>query len=245
MERRLKRNLVVTVTGLAIAAGAGGAFAATQGTADKERKAFLNDAAKRLNVPPQRLSKALKDAFSARLDAAVAAGRISKAQADRIKARIRQDGGLPFFGGGPGRGGPGFGGPDRGGRDFGGPGRGGPLFGGLDAAASYLDLTPAQLRDRLESGKTLAQIAQDQSKSVDGLKSAIKEGVKAKLDAAVSDKRLTQAEEDRILSDLDSRLDDIVNRTGNCPHGGGGGPPSGGDTNPGAAPAMPPAGSTV
>jgi hypothetical protein len=62
------------------------------------------------------------------------------------------------------------------------------------------------------SGKSLAQVAAEQKKPVDGLKSAIEAEVKKKLDQAVTDKRLTQAEEDRILSDLHGRLDDIVNR---------------------------------
>jgi hypothetical protein len=38
--------------------------------------------------------------------------------------------------------------------------------------------------------------------------------VKADLDRAVKDKRLTQDQENRILSGLDSRLDQLVNRRG-------------------------------
>jgi hypothetical protein len=84
---------------------------------------------------------------------------------------------------------------------------------GLDAAAKYLGLTDAELRARLRSGKSLAQIAAAQKKPVGGLKSAIEASVKKDLDQAVADKRITQAQEDHILSELHGRLDEIVNRT--------------------------------
>jgi len=198
---------VIGAAGAAVAAGAAGAaYGVTQSSRDSERQAFLNDAAKRLNVSPDKLSAALKGAFSDRLDAAVKAGRLTQQQADAIKQRLAQKGGLPFFGG-PHR----FGGP-HGGPFFGGP-HGGPFFGGLDAAANYLGLTDQQLGDQLGSGKSLAQVAKDKGKSVDGLKGAIRDSLKSRLDQAVNDKRITKDEEDRILSNLDSRLDDIVNRT--------------------------------
>jgi hypothetical protein len=60
----------------------------------------------------------------------------------------------------------------------------------LDAAAKYLGLSDAQLRNQLRSGKSLAQIAEAQNKPVAGLKSAI--------EAAVA-------------SELHDRIDEIVN----------------------------------
>jgi maltodextrin utilization protein YvdJ len=85
---------------------------------------------------------------------------------------------------------------------------------GLDTAAKYLGLTGPQLRKRLMSGKSLADVAAAQNKDVAGLKSAIETAVKDKLDQAVADKRLTQTQEDKVLADVHSRLDDIVNRKG-------------------------------
>jgi hypothetical protein len=197
VQPRLKRRLVIGAAGAAVAAGAAGAaYGVTQSSRDSERQAFLNDAAKRLNVSPEKLSAALKGAFSDRLDAAVKAGRLTQQQADAIKQRLAQKGGLPFFGGA---------------HRFGGP-HGGAFFGGLDAAANYLGLTDQQLGDQLRSGKSLAQVAKEKGKSVDGLKGAIRDSVKSRLDQAVNDKRITKDEEDRILRKLDSRLDDIVNR---------------------------------
>ena len=243
------KSVAVLAAGLLVLVGAGGTYAATKSSGNSERQAFLDDVAKRLNVDPKDLTTALREAFFDRLDAAVKAGKITKDQADAIKKRVQSGGGVPFgpFGGpGPGPGGPpGFfhrGGPP-------GPGHGGPLFGGIDAAAKFLGLTDAQLRDQLMSGKSLADIAKDKGKSVDDLKAAIKDGVKTKLDAAVKDKKLTQDQEDKILKELDSHLDDIVNGKpgkfgGKREHhrwkdGPRGGPPTAPGTYPGSAPVVP------
>src|SRR2546423_12929706 len=166
MSSRLKPKVIAgAVAGLAVA-GAGGAYAATQiGSPRQDNQAVLNDAAKQLGVQPGALSAALKKALENRVDAAVAAGRLTKAQGDELKQRI-ESGDVPLFGG-PG---PGF--------HHGGP------FGGLDAAASYLGLTEAQLRTQLESGKTLAAVAKAQGKSVDGLVQALVDAAKTKLAAA-------------------------------------------------------------
>ena len=89
---------------------------------------------------------------------------------------------------------------------------GGPGFGG--AAATYLGLTRAELRTQIENGKTLAQIAVAQGKTVAGLKAAILAEAKSHLDRAVAAGKLTAAQEQTMLADLQSHLDDIVNRTG-------------------------------
>ena len=201
MEGRMKRRLAIGATGLAVLGGAGVAYGVTQGGGN-DRQAFLNDVAKRLNVSPDQLNKALTGAFEDRLDAAVKAGRLTQAEADAIKRKVEQHGGVPLLGV-----------PGPGPRFFD-HGPGGPIKGGLDAAARYLGLSDAQLLDRLRSGKSLADVARGENKSVDGLKSAIRASVKADLDRAVKDKRLTQDQENRILSGLDSRLDQLVNRRG-------------------------------
>jgi uncharacterized coiled-coil protein SlyX len=79
------------------------------------------------------------------------------------------------------------------------------------AIASYLGLTPAQLRQQLRSGKTLAQIAVAQGKTVAGLENAIYADVQTHLDRAVANGRLTSTQESALLGRLKSRLDDLVN----------------------------------
>jgi hypothetical protein len=220
MRLSLTRRVGIAA-GVCVLAGAGGAYAVTQGSSgsrDDRRQAFLNDAAKRLNVSPEELRSALQGAFFDQLDKAVADGKLSKEEADAIKERVKK-GGLPFLGGpGPGPGpGPGF----RHGPGFPPPpgfGRG-PLHGPIAAAAKFLDLDPAKLHEQLESGKSLAQIARDRGKSVDDLKQAIVGAVTKDLDQAVKDKRLTDAQRDRMLKDLSGHIDDIVNRKGR-EHGG-------------------------
>lgn len=207
LERGMKKKIAIGAAGLAVLGGAGAAYGVTQ-SGGNERQAFLNDLAGRLKVTPQQLSNALKGAFEDRLQAAVQGGKLTQAQADAIKKKVEQNGGPPVFGFGHGPGGPG--GPGF----FLHRGPGGPAKAGLGAAAKYLGLTDKQLIQKLASGKSLADVAGDQNKSVDGLKSAIKDSVKTDLDAAVKDQRLTQAQENNLLSKLDNRIDDLVNRKG-------------------------------
>ena len=74
------------------------------------------------------------------------------------------------------------------------------------AALKYLGLTDAQLRAQLQAGKSLARVAGERQKSVDGLKSTIDEAVKSlvrdRLDAAVAAKRIPPAQESRIISNF-------------------------------------------
>ena len=196
---------------IAVAGGTGAAVAASgggSGTSD-----FLDSVAKHLGVSPQKLKDATKAAAVDQVNADLAAGRITKAQADELKARIQSGDGV-------------LGGPGRFGRGPGGPGPGGPGgppgfgFGGkpfladeLAAAAKYLGLDASDLRTKLENGQSLAAIAKAQSKDLAGLEQAILDAAKADLDKAVADKRLTQSEADDILSNLKSHIDNIANGT--------------------------------
>lgn len=214
----VKRRFVIGAAGLAALGGGGVAYAVGQGSGvGTERQAFLNDVASRLHVSPRALNSAITGALSDRLDAAVKAGRLTQAQADAMKQRIKQNGGAPLLGG---RMHPFFGGP------------GGPFRAGFDGAASYLGLTPQQLHVQLESGKSLADLASARQKDLGGLKAAIQNAVKARLDTAVKNKRITQSQENRLLSGLSQRIDTLVQQKGGRPHGfrerGGlhrGGPP--------------------
>jgi polyhydroxyalkanoate synthesis regulator phasin len=198
------RLFTVGAVALIVVAVTGAAVAATNALSPKEEsKAILDDAAKQLGVKPSELDAALKQALKNRVDAAVKAGRLTKARADRIKERI-DAGDVPFLV--PGRG---FGfGPGHG--RFGHHGPGGHVL-GLDAAASYLGLTEAKLREALESGKTLAQMAKDRGKSVDGLVDAMLAEKAKRLDEAVAAGRITKAERTEFLAGLKERTTNLVN----------------------------------
>jgi hypothetical protein len=193
----IKPRVIAGAVACLAVAGGGAAFAATQlGSPQQENQAVVNDAAEQLGIEPTALSSALKKALENRVDEAVAAGRLTKAQGVELKQRI-ESGDLPLFGG------PGFGFHHE----------QGALFGGVDAAASYLGLTGAQLRSQFQSGKSLVDIAKAQGKSVDGLVQAIIAAAKTKVDAAVAAGRLTRSQADSILGGLKSHVTDFVNRT--------------------------------
>jgi hypothetical protein len=216
VQRSLKRNLVIGLAALAVAGFAGGAYAATQSSAPNTRQAFLNDVAKRLHVTPQQLTQALNGATVDQLQAAVKAGRLTQAQADKLAQRLKRSGTAPAipFGFGFGLGprfihppGPGFLGPGG--------------FGGrlarpfeLRAAASYLGLTDAQLFQQLSSGKSLAQIATSKGKTASGLEQAMTTAIKTRLDKLVANKMITAAQEQRLLTRLSARLSTVINAKG-------------------------------
>jgi hypothetical protein len=81
------------------------------------------------------------------------------------------------------------------------------------AAAGYLGLTRQELFGRLIGGKSLADIAADQGRSVDGLKQAIRAAIVERLDAAEADGRLTEARKQELLGRLDAIIDDLVQRS--------------------------------
>jgi hypothetical protein len=81
----------------------------------------------------------------------------------------------------------------------------------MRAAAAYIGVTKAELRAELP-GKSLAQVAIAHGKSAEGLKQALLEGVKARLDRAVTDGKLAPDRRDQILARLDARIDRFINR---------------------------------
>ncbi len=226
MERSLRGKLVIGLAALAVAAFAGGAYAATQTSGPNTRQAFLNDVAKRLHVTPEQLTAALNGASIDQLQAEVKAGALTQSQANALEQRLKQNGtnpAVPFGFFGPG-GGPGFGPPGLGKGGPAGPGGTAPqlrhfaapfaIAGGIGPAATYLGLTDAQLLQKLSSGKSLAQIAGAKGKSVSGLEQTINAAMKARFDKLVANKMLTAAQEKQILSKLSARIASEVNQKG-------------------------------
>ena len=202
---KIKRYVLVSAAVLAAGAGGGAAIAASGGDeGQKAEQSILDDAAKRLNVTPEALRSALGAAQDGQLDQAVKDGKLTQEQADAIKARRAKDGRVLGGPGGPG----GFG--------HGGPGGPGLAFkvgpgGALDAAASALGLKRADLLDKLRDGKSIADVAKAEGKSLDDVKKAITDEVTKDLDQAVTDKKLTDAQRTKVLKELSEHLDDLVN----------------------------------
>jgi hypothetical protein len=186
----LAAALVAVVT-LAFAAGSA---AAADGPS-------LGDAvAARLGVTGDQLRAAFKAELNARIDTAVAAGRLTPEQGAKLKERVANAKGLGIL-------------ARRGFAE-----RHKALVGRivvvnrLGAAAKYLGMTPKDLRAARRSGRSLAQIATLKGKTVDGLVAAIVAPAKARAAKAVSNGKLTQQRADELIARLTERAQALVQR---------------------------------
>src|SRR5947208_1345437 len=188
-----RRTLAVVAAALAVVVGGGVAIAASQGSSPTP-KSFFDAVAKHLGISSQKLRDATKAAAIDQVDQALKDGRITKAHADQLKARINSGEYPPFFG-----------------HFFRGGFHSGPYVFGekLSGAATYLGLSEAQLRTKLEAGQSLADLAKAQGKPVDGLKQALVASAQTKLDQLVKGGELTQAQADDMLARLKAHVDDL------------------------------------
>ena len=192
----MKRHIALAASVAAIAVVAVGA-----GSAAAADKPSLGDAvAARLGVTGDQLRAAFKAELTARVDAAVAAGRLTPEQGAKLKERIANAKGI------------GIGVRQalaekhkalvlRIGR-----------LKAFVAAAKYLGMTPQELRTARGSGQSLAQIAAAKGKSVDGLVAAIVAPAKERAAKAVANGKLTQQRADELIARLTERVQALVQR---------------------------------
>jgi hypothetical protein len=207
--------LAIAAAGAALAQSQDGTTGATTTESTAAAKAatlspdaYLDSLAEELGVTRAELDAALLDIQADELDWAVGAGFLTQAQADAMKALAEAN--AEAAASGAGRPGLGFG---RHGLGHG-PGFGhfGKLGGGvaLDAAADYLGLDDDELRDALAE-KTLAEVATEQGKPLDGLEDALLSAADERLDGAVDDGLLTEAQAAALLDRLVGTLGDVLN----------------------------------
>jgi uncharacterized protein (DUF433 family) len=197
-----RRIAAIALSGAIVAGGTGAAIAAVGDNDGKQaEQAVLDDAAKRLNVTPEKLRDALAAAQDAQIDEAVQAGRLTERQADAIKTAREKSGRVL----GP------LAGPGLHGRRFG-PGgpNGRPVLGMrhglLDDIAEALGTTPAGLFAALRSGKSIADVAKTNGKSLADVRAAAEAAVKTRLDKAVKAGDLTQKRADAMLERVEQKL---------------------------------------
>ena len=89
---------------------------------------------------------------------------------------------------------------------------------GRRATLTYLGLNASQLHSRLQSGKTLAEIASSEGRSVAGLERTIETAV---ADSINADSALSASQKSSIITDLPNAVDSVVTGTW---HGGPAGP---------------------
>ncbi|MBK9178030.1 MAG: hypothetical protein IPM45_00420 [Acidimicrobiales bacterium] len=133
----------------------------------------------------------------------VADGTITQAQADAVIAALREAGPPPGHG-------------DH--------GRGGP-HAGLGTAATAIGITGDELRQALEAGQSIADVAQANGVDPQTVIDAMVAEAEAHLDEEVADGRHTQAEADERLAEITDRITRMVN--GELPADGPGFGPGG------------------
>ncbi len=83
----------------------------------------------------------------------------------------------------------------------------------LNRSARYIGVTPKALRAELKAGKSLAQIAESHGKTASGLKEALLKPFQQRLDRAQTAGRISPATAQARLARVSARLDKIINRT--------------------------------
>jgi len=163
-------------------------------------QAFQSALAGRLGISVDQLTAAMKQARIDTINQAVAAGKLSQDQANRMIQAI-QSGQMP----GMRRGGPEQGQPGPGGR----PGMmrpGGPV----GELATILGMTPQDVQAQFQAGKSVAEIAQAKGISRDDLKKKLLDAENARLGQAVQAGRLTQQQADEIKTRRAANIDSIL-----------------------------------
>ncbi len=106
-----------------------------------------------------------------------------------------------------------------------GPGMGLGMGLDLQKAAEALGITEQELQTERQSGKTLAQIAQEKGVDTQTLVDAMLSQAKTDLAQRVADGKITQAQADEILQRLTERVQTLINSGQPGRFGGWSGPP--------------------
>jgi hypothetical protein len=156
------------------------------GSGGGHARPFTRALADVLGITPSQLQQDRQAALDQVLQTAVAEGRITQEQADKIREHPRAAARLLRS----------------------------TVYSVFDAAAETLQMTNEELRAQLANGNSLAGVAAQQNVSVDQLKAGITTQVTAKLDEAVADGRISQEQETKLLDGLAKRLDTMISREG-------------------------------
>jgi hypothetical protein len=167
---------------------------ANQKMKPRDPGAWQERLADELNVSVATLEAAQEAARDKAVDEAVAAGRLTPQQGERLKSFD--------FGDGPGflR--------DAGKRVI------NALHNVFGAAADVIGITPAELKEELASGKSLAEIAKDNGVDRDDLEEDLLDAIEAQIDKAAADGLITQDQATRLKTGVAGRIDQIIDHEG-------------------------------
>lgn len=154
---------------------------------------FKEKLAEQLGISVDELNTALDNTQFALIDEAVADGKLTESEAEKLKERVEE--GHNLF-----------------------------PFGGarkqiehrvkvqlVEATAEVLGVEVSVVKDGIENGDTLAEIANANGMGTDEFETALLANVKSTLDEKVASDDLTQEQADNIYERLSNNIDDIVN----------------------------------
>jgi hypothetical protein len=189
----------------ALAISVGASAQEPQGTPPAGGSArFADRVAANLGVTPDALRQAVKDAALQAVDEAESSGRITSEQAEAARERINSGKGLGLRG----------------------------LVhrhhqraerlaavrrGIIESSATAIGIEPAELRDQLRNGESIASVAESHGVTVDDVEAQITSDAEEKLTQAVENGRITEERKQQVLDKLNERLDEILNRTKDTP----------------------------
>jgi polyhydroxyalkanoate synthesis regulator phasin len=213
----MKKKLVGTGLALGLVAGAGaGLVLELTGAVGASSRPAAVSAAVDATTPGAPADDAGRPDPSTRLQEVlkplVADGTITQAQADKVVAALVAAKPIGDRHGGP----MGDHGAKGGGRGIG--------FGGLDTVATTLGITAADVRTALQSGQSIADLAVSKGKTAQDMIDAVVKEVNTKIAARVTAGDLTQAEADKALTEITTRVTEFVNSTHPMGDRGFGGP---------------------
>ena len=186
--------------GTALAGGEQGQGTVSKGDGDRCQR-FVARIAEKQGITVAALETKWKQKATEHINAALAAGRITDDQAKKLKARVdewklcdastrkarpkpHRDGGLHVVAAGS------------------------MVAGAID----YLDVTRKDLFAAWRAGKSLADIAEAKRKSVADLKTAMLAKIKARLDKAVADDKLTDERRDALMERYGKLADRLIEK---------------------------------
>ena len=199
---KLNRWIVLAAAGLAaviigVAAVEAAPSPSASPTGSKNyAQVFVDKLAGILHLTPAQTQDALKQAQLQTVDQMLKDGKITQQQADAMKARINAGQGLGAIGGFGRHGG--FKADRTLMKDL--------MTAELNAVASALHMSTADLQSAVRSGKSLSDLETQQKVSDSAVKAAMKNAAKSVLDNAVKAGTITQAQADAILSRVGTRL---------------------------------------
>jgi hypothetical protein len=192
---KLNKKLVAIVLGVAVlgTTAVGVAFADTSTTPTQPTQnlsqTVLSNLASTLGISQSTLTGDIQAAETQAVNQAVSSGQLTQTQATPMLSRISK-GNFQFLG---------FGGNRKGGNR-----KGGGSFMTLKPLATALGLTPKVLMSDLRSGQTISALASAKGTTVAALQSAILSSVQTQLAQSVTNGKMTQAQENQILQNINS-----------------------------------------